>query len=77
VAGVDPSMHKRLKDPMFKDNVWAKSGYINNVSTFSGYLKAKSGKMIAFSILINKSRYSNTNNIDLQDKVCAELMKGL
>lgn len=77
VAGVDQSMRKRLKDPMFLEKVWAKSGYINNVSTFSGYLKAKSGKMIAFSILINKSRYSNTNNIDLQDKVCAELMNGL
>ena len=47
---------RRLADPPYRGNVMAKTGYLNGVSTLSGYAKARSGKVYAFSILMNSIR---------------------
>jgi len=50
------SWRRRLATPPYRGNVFAKTGTLNGVSTLSGYAKATSGRVYAFSILLNQSR---------------------
>ena len=47
---------RRLADSPYRGNVFAKTGSLLGVSTLSGYVKARSGKIYAFSILCNRTR---------------------
>ena len=44
---------RRLARPPYRGNVVAKTGGLNGVSTLSGYAKSTSGRLYAFSILMN------------------------
>ncbi len=55
-AGVDGTLQRRFRDAGRRDlhgRVFGKTGYINGVSTFSGYLHGRDGRWYAFSILVN------------------------
>ncbi|HEV3076533.1 MAG TPA: D-alanyl-D-alanine carboxypeptidase, partial [Thermoanaerobaculia bacterium] len=52
----ESSLHSRMTRPPYRGNVFAKTGTIEGVSALSGYAKAASGKVYAFSILINRAR---------------------
>lgn len=45
---------RRLAVPPYRGNVLAKTGTLRGVSTLSGFAKARSGKVYAFSILLNE-----------------------
>ena len=47
---------RRLADHPYRGNVFAKTGSLLGVSTLSGYVKARSGKIYSFSILCNRTR---------------------
>jgi D-alanyl-D-alanine carboxypeptidase/D-alanyl-D-alanine-endopeptidase (penicillin-binding protein 4) len=47
------SLSKRLTEKGYRSNVLAKTGGLDGVSTLSGYVKAQSGRIYAFSILCN------------------------
>jgi D-alanyl-D-alanine carboxypeptidase/D-alanyl-D-alanine-endopeptidase (penicillin-binding protein 4) len=49
----ETSWERRLAEPLYRGNVVAKTGGLNGVSTLSGYAKARSGRLYAFSILMN------------------------
>jgi len=49
----EASLHERLTAPPYRGNVFAKTGTIGGVSALSGYAKARSGRLYAFSILAN------------------------
>jgi len=49
----DLSWEKRLETPPYRGNVFAKTGRLRGVSTLSGYAKAVSGRVYAFSVLSN------------------------
>ena len=51
----------------------AKTGTINGVSTLSGYAKATSGKVYAFSILCNKVR-STADAQRSQDRIVSAII---
>jgi D-alanyl-D-alanine carboxypeptidase/D-alanyl-D-alanine-endopeptidase (penicillin-binding protein 4) len=53
VNGVDGTLKNRLKSNGKNHKIWAKTGYIKNVSALSGYLQTKKDNDIAFSIIIN------------------------
>lgn len=53
IAGVDGTLKRRLLTPELAGNVRAKTGTLNDTCALSGYLKAKSGKDLAFTILVN------------------------
>lgn len=69
----DLSWKKRLAEPPFAGNVFAKTGTILGVSTLSGYAKGRSGKLYAFSILCNQVK-STWDARRLQDRIVMALV---
>ena len=47
-----------MAEPPYLGNIFAKTGSLNGVSTLTGYAKARSGKVYAFSILFNQTRWN-------------------
>jgi D-alanyl-D-alanine carboxypeptidase/D-alanyl-D-alanine-endopeptidase (penicillin-binding protein 4) len=53
IAGVDGTLKHRFSTSDVKGRVFAKTGYLNNVRSLSGYVFTKSGDVLVFSILAN------------------------
>ncbi|MCX8080871.1 MAG: D-alanyl-D-alanine carboxypeptidase/D-alanyl-D-alanine-endopeptidase [Bacteroidia bacterium] len=53
VSGKNGTLLKVGKGTPLEGNLRAKTGYINKVRSFAGYMKTKSGKNIAFSLIVN------------------------
>ena len=64
LAGVDGTLLKRFKSKPLYKNLRAKTGYINKVSSLSGYFTSKDGDLYAFSIIVNNYNYSIRPFID-------------
>lgn len=56
VAGVDGTLDHRFQNSPLKGKLWAKTGTLSEVDTLSGYLTTASGKLLAFSIMMNGHR---------------------
>jgi len=54
VAGVDGTLRGILKDDGFKGKVIGKSGSMNGVLGYCGYIKTQEGKELAFCIMANR-----------------------
>lgn len=52
---LDSSLAERLREMPYRGNVMAKTGTLSGVITLSGYVKARSGRLYAFSILCNRA----------------------
>jgi D-alanyl-D-alanine carboxypeptidase/D-alanyl-D-alanine-endopeptidase (penicillin-binding protein 4) len=70
VAGVDGTLKNRMRGTLAEGNVHAKTGTIKGVSNLSGYVTAKNGHLIVFSIMIQNfvNEYSTARNF--QNKIC-------
>ncbi len=69
IGGVDGTLRHRF-DGQLRGRVFAKTGFIANVSALSGYLKARSGEWYAFSILMNDiPDLSNSSIKPIQEQV--------
>lgn len=53
VAGVDGTLKKRFRRSKIKGKVSAKTGYLNGVRALSGYVFAKDGNILVFSVISN------------------------
>lgn len=53
IAGVNGSMRNIGNGTFIEKNMRAKTGYINRARGYCGYVKTKSGKELAFSVLLN------------------------
>ena len=58
IAGKSGSMSNLCKGTFAENNLRAKTGYINRARGYCGYVKTKSGKDLAFSVLFNN--YTST-----------------
>ena len=70
---LDLSWEKRLATGVYRGNVFAKTGSLNGVSTLSGYAKARSGTLYAFSILLN-SAGASWRSKQAQDRILRALI---
>ena len=69
VGGEDGTLQKRFRQPNLRGKIFAKTGYIANVSALSGYLKAGE-TWYAFSILMNNlPAGSNSRAKTLQEEI--------
>jgi D-alanyl-D-alanine carboxypeptidase/D-alanyl-D-alanine-endopeptidase (penicillin-binding protein 4) len=53
VAGKSGSMSNIGKNTFIENNMRAKTGYMNRVRAYCGYVTSKSGKDMAFSVIFN------------------------
>ncbi len=73
-AGMDGTLSRRMRNTLAHSNVRAKTGTVNGVSTLSGYLKARNGHILAFSILMN-SITGSASARSLQNILCIEMCR--
>lgn len=52
-AGLEGTLRRRLKDERVRGKAWVKTGTLDEVRAYAGYVQAKSGRMIAFSAFVN------------------------
>lgn len=53
VAGKSGTLINIGKNSAAEGNIYAKSGYMNRVRSYAGYTKTKSGRTIAFAVIVN------------------------
>ena len=73
-AGKNGTLKNYFKDPLFDSQLKAKSGSMTRVRSFAGYFTTKSGKNLAFSIIINNYSGSSNNIISGIEENIRELI---
>ena len=53
VAGIDGTLRRRMRGTLAEENARAKTGYISNARTLSGYVTTRDGERLAFSLMAN------------------------
>lgn len=53
VAGIDGTLKKKFKNSLIEGRVIAKTGYLSGVRALSGYVYAKNGNILVFSVISN------------------------
>lgn len=70
VAGVDGTLESRFRNSPLKGKLWAKTGTLNETVALSGYLTAASGRVLAFSILVNGHRPGSNAESQAIEPIC-------
>ena len=73
IAGVDGSLRNRMVGTAAQGNVRAKTGYIENVRTLSGYVTTADGEELAFSLMANNYTVPTSMANLVQDLICERL----
>jgi D-alanyl-D-alanine carboxypeptidase/D-alanyl-D-alanine-endopeptidase (penicillin-binding protein 4) len=68
-AGVDGTLDHRFGNTPLKGRMWAKTGTLNEVNALSGYVTTASGRVVAFSILVNGSYPGSDNGQEAIDRI--------
>ncbi|HSM36166.1 MAG TPA: D-alanyl-D-alanine carboxypeptidase/D-alanyl-D-alanine-endopeptidase [Longimicrobiales bacterium] len=66
-ASADGSLRARFPD--LPGRVRAKTGHITNVDSLSGYVEADSGRLLAFSVIVNGTPLSSARTREVIDRV--------
>ena len=69
-------LRTRLHKEPYARQVYAKTGYLSRVIGLSGYVRARSGKVYAFSMLFNNYRTGVWEIYRLQDEILKEVVTG-
>jgi D-alanyl-D-alanine carboxypeptidase/D-alanyl-D-alanine-endopeptidase (penicillin-binding protein 4) len=69
IGGVDGTLQNRFKNSPLKGKLWAKTGTLNEVNALSGYLTAASGRVLAFSIMVNGHRPDSDAEFQAIDRI--------
>lgn len=76
VMGVDGTLRKRNRGTSAANQVFAKTGTVNGVSSLSGYAMAPDGHLLAFAI-INQGVLTSDEGKAFQDRICLALTRPL
>jgi D-alanyl-D-alanine carboxypeptidase/D-alanyl-D-alanine-endopeptidase (penicillin-binding protein 4) len=71
----DSRLRRRLNQPPYARQVYAKTGYISGVIGLSGYVHAQSGQIYAFSFLFNRYPSGVWGVYNLQDEMLKEIIR--
>lgn len=71
IAGIDGTLHSRMRRGPARGRVRAKTGTLSGVSSLSGYARSDSGDLIAFSLLMNNVNVYSARQI--QDSIAHAL----
>ncbi len=74
IGGVDGTLENRMKAHRLQGRVIGKTGSLSHVSALSGYVKRRSGKEFAFSILVNNYNGPSSDIRTVIDKICSLLV---
>jgi D-alanyl-D-alanine carboxypeptidase/D-alanyl-D-alanine-endopeptidase (penicillin-binding protein 4) len=75
VAGKDGSLAKRMRNTPAEGRVFGKTGYVFGASALSGYVRTKSGRMIAYSLLMNDVPWGELWKAkQAEDRTCVRLV---
>ena len=69
-SGMDGTLRKRLNSPELKGKVHAKTGYIRNVRSLSGYIDTTNNERLVFSIFANNYNNKLEKAENVIDKAC-------
>jgi PBP4 family serine-type D-alanyl-D-alanine carboxypeptidase len=53
IAGVDGTLRRRMLDTPAANNARAKTGTLSHVTALSGYVRARNGELLVFSVMTN------------------------
>lgn len=70
IAGEDGTLAGWFKNSPLKGRLWAKTGTLDETNALSGYVTASSGKVLAFSILVNGHRPGSEAEPHAIEKIC-------
>lgn len=73
VAGLDGTLKKRMRGTVLAGAVRGKTGTLRDTVALAGYLKAHSGKILAFSIIVNNPAGAGAKYYPLQEQLLAAL----
>ncbi len=73
IAGVDGTLGTRMKGTRAEYKVRAKTGYLENVRSISGYVYTADNEPVAFSIIVNNFNVPIKLAENIQDLVCLRL----
>jgi len=73
IAGMDGTIRNRMKMTAAQGNVRAKTGYISNTRSLSGFVNTKDGEPLVFSLLVNNYLVPTSMANNLQDWICERL----
>lgn len=71
VSGTDGTLKRRLGAQPVRGSIHAKTGSLNGVSTLSGYMTTRSGRVLAFSIFANNAAASMSRVKKTIDEICS------
>jgi D-alanyl-D-alanine carboxypeptidase/D-alanyl-D-alanine-endopeptidase (penicillin-binding protein 4) len=75
IAGVDGTLAKRFLETPAAGRVRAKTGTISGVSNLAGYVETKSGRTLAFVVLVQNFVGSAQMWRELQEILCLEMLE--
>ena len=70
--GSEGTLQNTFLLPELKENLVAKSGSMKNVKSYAGYLRAKSGSLLSFCIIVNNYNGSSTSLTEKIEKILDE-----
>lgn len=69
VAGISGTLSSVCKNQAGEGKIHAKSGTMNRIKSYSGYVETKSGKRLAFSFIVNNYNCTASSVVDRMEQV--------
>ena len=69
ISGVSGTLKSVCRNQKAHGKVYAKSGTMNRIKSYAGYVKSSSGSTIAFAVIVNNQTISNGQTVDQIEKL--------